>query len=191
MGRRREFKKLNRQGWDAARSLWRTLHSGAEPPPVTVPGLVLHGERCWGGAPIMYARWCAADVDVRYGGFAAVGNPAFVLGASLANSARNARLRRRTARMAAAQWRWHQSTVAFVTDRGVRCRVDGQLIPFDYSAVTGCWPELHNQTLTLEFDRTYPLLLGGPWAVWTSVAVTYHLFGQQALHSEALRPLVE
>ncbi|SFT70426.1 hypothetical protein SAMN04487904_10657 [Actinopolyspora lacussalsi subsp. righensis] len=191
MGQRHEFEKLNRQGWEAARSLWRTLHSGTEPPPVSLPGLVLPGERCWGAAPILYARWCAADVDVRYGGFAAVGSPAFVLGASLANSAKNARLRKQAERMAAAQWRWFQNTTAIVTDRGVRCRADGRLLPFDYSTVTGCWPELHNQTLTLEFDRTSPLLLGGPWAVWTSVAVTYHLFGQQALYSGALRPLVE
>jgi len=157
------------QWWDYSRGCAAALRAGRPPTSIEVYGPVLE---------INYSRFCGGDGRYSPLPLIVAGRPAVMFGALAVQGVVNHRRKTAAAQRAAAQWRFHQTCPVIVTtDRLICTTAPHGLVSFWFGACTEFYPDLQQWTLTLGFDSTYPVRLGGPAAPALSLWSAYGVLG--------------
>jgi len=180
------------QWWHYSRSCAAALRAGRPPTPIEVYGPVLEpGEQALLSAEIDYSRFCGGDGRYSPLPLVVAGRPAVMFGALAVQGVVNHRRKTAAAQRAAAQWRFHQTCPAIVTtDRLICTTAPLGMVSFWFGACTEFYPDLHQWTLTLGFDSTYPVRLSGPVAPALSLWGAYGVLGDAWIDDPRLAPLL-
>lgn len=169
----------SRRQWDAARTLYRALGSGAalsaQPPG---PVVLRPDEQVHVNTFVGYTRHVAAG-NGSYTHMFAAGTGAVGVGLAVGSMIGNSRRRSAAAAAATPMWREHQQTQVLATNYGLIGFVYGQVMYFDWSRVSAFYPEPHRWRVIFEFHGAEPLMLHGPAAPLIAVYATYHLRPRQ------------
>ncbi|MDV6979139.1 hypothetical protein [Mycobacterium intracellulare] len=168
------------QWWHYSRGCAAALRAGQLPTPIEVYGPVLEpGERALLSAEIDYSRFCDGDGGYSPLPLIVAGRPAVMVGALAVQGVVNHRRKKAAAQRAAAQWRFHQTCPVIVTtDRLICTTAPHGMVSFWFGACAEFYPDLHQWTLTLGFDSTYPVRLSGPAAPALSLWSAYGVLGE-------------
>lgn len=167
------------QWWHYSQGCGAALRAGRPPTPIEVYGPVLEpGEQALLNAEIDYSRFCGGDGSYSPLPLLVAGRPAVMFGALAVQGVVNHRRKTAAAQRAAAQWRFLQTCPVIVTtDRLICTTAPHGMVSFWFGACTEFYPDLQQWTLTLGFDSTYPVRLGGPAAPALCLWSAYGILG--------------
>jgi hypothetical protein len=168
------------------------LQAGHPLTPVNVYGPVLEpGEQALLSTEIGYSRYCGSNARYSPLPLIVAGKPAAIFGALAVQGAVNHRRKLAAEREAVAQWRFQQTCAVIVTTDRLICGTSphGQ-VSFWFGACTEFYPDLPQWTLTLGFDSTYPVRLGGLAAPALSLWSAYGVLGDAWVADPRLAPLL-
>ncbi|WP_182358121.1 hypothetical protein [Tomitella gaofuii] len=168
-----------RGGWQAAASLYADLSNDRRLPPLDPTPVVLRENE------VIQVRTAA-----RYTRFVSAGDGSYThmvgfgtgwAGALLAGSAMVGNSRRRNAATAAAApaWREQQQIEFLAGNYGLIAFPNGQVMHFDWQAVSAFHPAPEHLSVTFEFYSAAPLTISGPYAPLLCVYAAFHLWGRE------------
>lgn len=179
------------EAWQAAIELRHRLLNGWSPEPMQLWGVVLPaGDRLLFDLHADYARHYGGSGHYTHTNGMFLGSAPFMIAGFAATAVANRRARANAAYEAQPRWREQQHTRVLVTEQRLICECGGRWLNFDYSAVSGFYPELMSYGLVLDFSNSEPLALSGPPAPFLTVFLTFVLYGMDGLQRHpALEPL--
>jgi hypothetical protein len=149
------------------------------------------GEQALLSTEISYSRYCGTNARYSPLPLIVAGRPAVMFGALAVQGVVNHRRKVAAERNAVEQWRFHQICAVIVTTDRLICSTapHGQ-VSFWFGACTEFYPDLQQWTLTLGFDSTYPVRLGGPAAPALSLWTAYGVLSDAWVADPRLAPLL-